>query len=185
MTAVSAISPAAPATRAGRRARPRPGPDAGVALVDRGHAHVADQHLRQTSNHGLPYTATIRQGLSCKIRGLGARLHSAGAVRSARGRAAGARKGAQLVPRRDRARFLAARRWSRNVRAMPAHSRPGPPQQTGHHRTASQSRLLSLGSCMSTNVTVLSRRTTLPSLIFCCGRSPRFIASQVWPSVRL
>jgi hypothetical protein len=27
---------------------------------------VADQHVRQTSNRGLPYTATIRQGLSCK-----------------------------------------------------------------------------------------------------------------------
>ena len=28
-----------------------------VDLVGRGHAHVADQHVRQTSNHGFPYTA--------------------------------------------------------------------------------------------------------------------------------
>ena len=41
-----------------------------LALVGRGHAHVADQHVRQTSNHGLSYTATIRRGLSCKMAGL-------------------------------------------------------------------------------------------------------------------
>jgi hypothetical protein len=49
-------------------------------------------------------------------------------------------------------------------------------------RTPSQSRLLSLGSCMSAEVTVLSSRTTAPSSSF-AFRAPdssvRLICSQV------
>src|SRR4051812_10984191 len=55
-------------------------------------------------------------------------------------------------------------------------------------RTASQSRLLSLGSCISADVTVLSRRTTLPSSIFsrrALASSPRLIASQVSARIAL
>jgi len=51
-------------------------------LVGRGHAHVADQHVRQTSNRGLPYTATIRQGLSCKIAAPACRLRRGSVARS-------------------------------------------------------------------------------------------------------
>src|SRR4051794_41821136 len=49
-------------------------------------------------------------------------------------------------------------------------------------RTASHNRLLSLGSCISASVTVLSSRTMLPSSIFSCralASSVRLIASQV------
>src|SRR4051794_5683448 len=55
-------------------------------------------------------------------------------------------------------------------------------------RTASHSRLLSLGSCISAAVTVLSRRTTLPSSIFSCRAlvsSIRLIASQVSARIAL
>src|SRR3954454_13053011 len=55
-------------------------------------------------------------------------------------------------------------------------------------RTASQSRLLSLGSCISADVTVLSGRTTLPSSIFSCralASSVRLIASQVSARIAL
>src|SRR4051812_2960476 len=55
-------------------------------------------------------------------------------------------------------------------------------------RTASHSRLLSLGSCISAAVTVLSRRTTLPSSIFSCralASSIRLIASQVSARIAL
>src|SRR3954468_12099974 len=55
-------------------------------------------------------------------------------------------------------------------------------------RTASHSRLLSLGSCISAAVTVLSRRTTLPSSIFSCralASSVRLIASQVSARIAL
>jgi hypothetical protein len=49
-------------------------------------------------------------------------------------------------------------------------------------RTASHSRLLSLGSCMSAEVTVLSSRTTAPSSSFACRATDsraRLICSQV------
>src|SRR4029450_381888 len=55
-------------------------------------------------------------------------------------------------------------------------------------RTASHSRLLSLGSCISADVTVLSRRTTLPSSIFSCRAlvsSVRLIVSQVAARIAL
>src|SRR3954470_15698564 len=55
-------------------------------------------------------------------------------------------------------------------------------------RTASHSRLLSLGSCISAAVTVLSRRTMLPSSIFSCralASSVRLIASQVSARIAL
>ena len=55
-------------------------------------------------------------------------------------------------------------------------------------RTASHSRLLSLGSCISADVTVLSRRTMLPSSIFSCralASSVRLIASQVSARIAL
>src|SRR3954469_566850 len=55
-------------------------------------------------------------------------------------------------------------------------------------RTASHSRLLSLGSCISAAVTVLSRRTTLPSSIFSCRAlvsSLRWIVSQVSARIAL
>lgn len=69
----------------------------------------------------------------------------------------------------------------------PCHA--GPPLKTSARfkrrtmtRTASQSRLLSLGSCMSAEVTVLSSRTTAPSSSFACralDSSTRLIFSQV------
>lgn len=49
-------------------------------------------------------------------------------------------------------------------------------------RTASHSRLLSLGSWIGAAVTVLSNRTTLPSFSLACGAlrsSARLISSQV------
>src|SRR3954452_12040838 len=55
-------------------------------------------------------------------------------------------------------------------------------------RMASHSRLLSLGSCISAAVTVLSRRTTLPSSVFSCralASSIRLIASQVSARIAL
>src|ERR1044072_9913111 len=55
-------------------------------------------------------------------------------------------------------------------------------------RTASHGRLLSLGSCISADVTVLSRRTTLPSSIFsrrALVSSIRLIASQVSARIAL
>jgi len=55
-------------------------------------------------------------------------------------------------------------------------------------RTASQSRLLSLGWCISAAVTVLSSRTTRPSSSFSCralASSVRLIASQVSARIAL
>ena len=83
----------------------------------------------------------------------------------------------------DRARaFLrrAPRRWSR-------HSRPSTKGSAARNsrvntRTASQRRLLSVGSCMSAAVTVLSNRTTLPASIVsrrALAIRERLIVSQV------
>lgn len=55
-------------------------------------------------------------------------------------------------------------------------------------RTASQSRLLSLGSCLRAEVTVLSSRTTVPSSSLACrapDSSVRFIFSQVSDRIAL
>jgi hypothetical protein len=58
----------------------------------------------------------------------------------------------------------------------------GLPQQPRRYPTASQRRLLSLGSCMSAAVTVPSSRTTLPVPTFsrrALSSRMRLIASQV------
>ncbi len=79
------------------------------------------------------------------------------------------------------ARFFAARRWSRHWR--PPTKGSAASNSRAVTRTASQRRLLSLGSCMSAAVTVLSNRTTLAGLDFLLTRAlasrARLIASQV------
>ncbi len=38
----------------------------GLTIVARGDAHVADEHVRKSSDQGFPYNYSIRQGLSRK-----------------------------------------------------------------------------------------------------------------------
>ncbi len=78
--------------------------------------------------------------------------------------------------------FFAARRRSRQAMALPPSQPSASFSSRTITRTASHSRLLSLGSCMRAAVTVLSSRMTLPVSTFffrALRSSRRLIASQV------